>query len=100
MGVLGYEFFYFEHCTMLGKFCWCDTFFVCLFVVFTLGNNALGQCGRSIIEGEVYEGSRIIHTIERTDVVKVVCGYDHTLMLTADGKVFSCGLGTDGQTGV
>lgn len=71
----------------------------CYFVVFTLGNNALGQCGRAILQGETYSGSRTIHTIDREDIVKVVCGHDHTLMLTNDGKVFSCGLGTDGQTG-
>ncbi|XP_067933148.1 RCC1-like G exchanging factor-like protein [Watersipora subatra] len=68
--------------------------------IFTFGNNALGQCGRDIVEGEVYKGSRIVHKIDMTDVVKVVCGYDHTLILTSDGKVWSCGLGTDGQTGL
>jgi hypothetical protein len=29
----------------------------------------------------------------------VVCGADHTLLLTDKGQVYSCGLGTDGQTG-
>lgn len=30
---------------------------------------------------------------------QVVCGQDHTLILTEDGRVYSCGLGVDGQTG-
>lgn len=67
--------------------------------VYTLGNNAMGQCGRAIVEGETYKASRVTHVIERTDIVKVVCGHDHTLMLTNDGKVLGCGLGADGQTG-
>jgi len=32
--------------------------------------------------------------------VQVVCGQDHTLFLTEDGQVYSCGLGADGQTGM
>lgn len=70
-----------------------------LLTVFTIGNNAFGQCGRPIIDGESYHGSRTVHTIERSDIVKVVCGHDHTLLLTNEGRVLSCGLGTDGQTG-
>ncbi len=31
---------------------------------------------------------------------QVVCGQDHSLVLTAEGEVFSAGLGTDGQTGL
>lgn len=30
---------------------------------------------------------------------QVCCGLDHTLVLTTDGNVYSCGLGADGQTG-
>jgi len=70
-----------------------------LYLVFTLGNNVFGQCGRTVVEGEKYGGSRVIHTVERDDIIKAVCGYDHTLLLSADGSVYSCGLGTDGQTG-
>lgn len=28
-----------------------------------------------------------------------MCGLDHTLLLTHDGDVWSCGWGADGQTG-
>lgn len=80
------------------KSCSCRSILVSI-TVFTFGNNAYGQCGRSVIDGEVYNASRTIHKIERNDVVKVVCGHDNTLILTDTGTVYSCGLGTDGQTG-
>ena len=31
--------------------------------------------------------------------LQIACGLDHTLLLSTDGKVFSCGWGADGQTG-
>ena len=68
-------------------------------IVYTLGNNAFGQCGRDVIPDEKYRASRLVHTIHSDDVIKVVCGHDHTLLLTNSGKVYSSGLGTDGQTG-
>ncbi|XP_073336032.1 RCC1-like G exchanging factor-like protein isoform X2 [Pagrus major] len=70
--------------------------------VFSMGNNAYGQCGRRIVEDEVYSGSHIIHRIQGFDsrVVQVSCGQDHSLFLTETGKVFSCGWGADGQTGL
>ncbi|EDW65030.2 RCC1-like G exchanging factor-like protein [Drosophila virilis] len=74
--------------------------------VFTMGHNAYGQCGRSIIEDEVYTGSSLIHRIAQTDIcgaedeiVAVECGQDHTMLLTKLGRVYSCGWGADGQTG-
>ncbi|KAK2828412.1 hypothetical protein Q5P01_019446 [Channa striata] len=70
--------------------------------VFSLGNNAYGQCGRRIVEDEVYSGSHIVHKIEgfSSKVVQVACGQDHSLFLTETGKVFACGWGADGQTGL
>lgn len=69
--------------------------------IFSLGNNAFGQCGRPIVEGEIYENSNKINQIEGIEekVIDVVCGQDHTLFLTDDGSVYSCGWGADGQTG-
>ncbi|XP_069106507.1 RCC1-like G exchanging factor-like protein isoform X2 [Argopecten irradians] len=71
--------------------------------VYSMGNNAYGQCGRRIVEGEIYS-SRQSSQIQRiqdlpTNIVKVVCGQD-TLFLTKTGEVYSCGLGADGQTGL
>ncbi|KAM6911681.1 RCC1-like G exchanging factor-like protein isoform 2-T4 [Lycodopsis pacificus] len=70
--------------------------------VFSMGNNAYGQCGRRIVEDEVYSGSHIIHKMDGFDsrVTQVACGQDHSLFLTETGKVFSCGWGADGQTGL
>ncbi|XP_022685675.1 RCC1-like G exchanging factor-like protein [Varroa jacobsoni] len=71
--------------------------------VYTLGNNSLGQCGRPIIENESYFGRDLLHRVEGdglNNVVKTVCGLDHTFFLTASGKVFACGWGADGQTGL
>ncbi|XP_035998657.1 RCC1-like G exchanging factor-like protein isoform X1 [Fundulus heteroclitus] len=70
--------------------------------VFSMGNNAYGQCGRRIVDEEVYSGSHVIHRIEGfgSRLVQVACGQDHSLFLTDTGKVFSCGWGADGQTGL
>lgn len=75
-------------------------------ILYTLGNNAFGQCGRTIVEGEQYAASQLIHRIDGnalSDGAKVsdmVCGQDHTLVLLDDGKVLACGWGADGQTGL
>lgn len=69
--------------------------------VFSLGNNAYGQCGRKVVEDEVYRESRRVHRMQDFDgrVVQVACGQDHSLFLTDRGEVYSCGWGADGQTG-
>uniref|UniRef100_A0A8C1YV35 RCC1 like n=1 Tax=Cyprinus carpio TaxID=7962 RepID=A0A8C1YV35_CYPCA len=70
--------------------------------VFSMGNNAYGQCGRKIVEDEVYSGSHGVHKIEGFDsgVKQVACGQDHSLFLTDRGSVYACGWGADGQTGL
>lgn len=71
--------------------------------VFTLGNNAYGQCGRKINVNEEYKGSMVSHNIMRLGkekIVSVCCGQDHTLFVTEGGKVYACGWGADGQTGL
>ncbi|XP_064652594.1 RCC1-like G exchanging factor-like protein isoform X3 [Lineus longissimus] len=74
---------------------------------FSLGNNSCGQCGRTVVEGEEFSGSQIINkvpvpgNVEQISIpLQVVCGNEHTLFLTEDGEVYSCGLGADGQTGL
>ncbi|XP_049331879.1 RCC1-like G exchanging factor-like protein isoform X2 [Astyanax mexicanus] len=70
--------------------------------VFSIGNNVYGQCGRKIVENEVYSGSHLVHKIEgfESRVVQVACGQDHSLFLTETGSVYACGWGADGQTGL
>ncbi|CAG2230749.1 RCC1L [Mytilus edulis] len=70
--------------------------------VFTLGNNAYGQCGRPIVEGEVYGQNPRVNKMKDIpdNIAKIVCGHDHSFLLTTDGEVYSCGLGCDGQTGL
>lgn len=73
--------------------------------VYALGNNAYGQCGRPIIADESYAASGTVHVLDGGAVggeriVDVHCGQDHSLLLTAGGRVFACGWGADGQTGL
>lgn len=76
-------------------------------VLFSLGNNSLGQCGRPIVDDELFQSSQFVHRIESKTIIgdndkvkDIVCGLDHSLILTENGKVFSCGWGADGQTGL
>lgn len=70
--------------------------------VFLLGSNCYGQCGRAINNEEKCNGAFVINCIKDLDcacVAHVYCGQDHTLFLTSEGGVYSCGWGVDGQTG-
>ncbi|XP_068988938.1 RCC1-like G exchanging factor-like protein [Bombus flavifrons] len=71
--------------------------------VFTLGNNAYGQCGRPIISNENYENSRVVHhipNIKEKKIKAVTAGQDHSILLTESGEVYTFGWGADGQTGL
>ncbi|XP_071479604.1 RCC1-like G exchanging factor-like protein [Diadema antillarum] len=70
--------------------------------VFSLGNNAHGQCGRPVIENEDYSSNKVVHNIKGIEgkVTQIACGHDHSLFLTDAGHVYSCGWGADGQTGL
>jgi alpha-tubulin suppressor-like RCC1 family protein len=69
--------------------------------VFTLGNNAYGQCGRPVVANEDFRGSQMINRVKFDHQVKqIACGQDHTVFLTDSGQVYTCGLSADGQTGV
>jgi RCC1-like G exchanging factor-like protein len=69
-------------------------------VVYSLGNNSYGQCGRPIIEAEKYEGNSVIYKVQVENVKDVVCGQDHSLFINNSGQVYACGWGSDGQTGL
>jgi RCC1-like G exchanging factor-like protein len=74
--------------------------------MFSFGNNAFGQCARQTISDEIYKNNMLIHSFnidlhDRNDrIIDVVCGQDHSLFLTSQGRVYACGLNTDGQLGV
>lgn len=71
--------------------------------VFSLGLNSLGQCGRPINEKEDYFGSRRVWSFDGSlpsDIIAIESGQDHSLFLSKSGKVYSCGWGADGQTGL
>ncbi|KAI1280408.1 putative E3 ubiquitin-protein ligase HERC4 [Halotydeus destructor] len=70
--------------------------------VFTLGNNAFGQCGRPMVHGEIYLGRHNVFEVKNIPepVTDVICGQDHTIFLCKDGSLYSCGWGADGQTGL
>ena len=68
--------------------------------VLSLGNNGYGQCGRGVVESEDYLRNQVVHVMEVDKVKSIVCGQDHSLMVTEAGEVFSCGWGADGQTGL
>ncbi|XP_050669740.1 RCC1-like G exchanging factor-like protein isoform X1 [Leptidea sinapis] len=71
--------------------------------VYTIGNNAYGQCGRKINPKEEYRGSMVSHNIKtlgRESIIDVCAGQDHSLFITESGKVYACGWGADGQTGL
>ncbi|KAL3289606.1 hypothetical protein HHI36_023018 [Cryptolaemus montrouzieri] len=71
--------------------------------LFAFGNNAYGQCGRPSIQDEDYIKSNYIHFIKNLggkQIIDIECGQDHSLALTEDGSVYSCGWGADGQTGL
>ncbi|KAK9503395.1 hypothetical protein O3M35_009954 [Rhynocoris fuscipes] len=71
--------------------------------VFLIGSNCYGQCGRPIDSEERRDGAFVVNCIKSLDnepIEHVSCGQDHTLFLTCSGKVFACGWGADGQTGL
>eukprot|EP00096_Caligus_rogercresseyi_P012578 TRINITY_DN5311_c0_g1_i1.p1 TRINITY_DN5311_c0_g1~~TRINITY_DN5311_c0_g1_i1.p1 ORF type:complete len:472 (-),score=56.17 TRINITY_DN5311_c0_g1_i1:18-1433(-) len=74
--------------------------------VFSLGNNAYGQCGRPIILEEDYSANKGIHALRREtsfggDVIRhIYTGQDHSLFLSEEGRLYSCGWSADGQTGL
>lgn len=70
--------------------------------VFSLGNNSYGQCGVPA-ELNAKENSILkVHKVEGIgkNIKEVVCGQDHTMLLSSEGKVYSFGWSADGQTGL
>ncbi|KAF6206740.1 hypothetical protein GE061_017976 [Apolygus lucorum] len=71
--------------------------------VFLFGSNSYGQCGRTLDEEDKTSPTCTITQIKNfagEKVAGVSCGQDHTCFVTASGKVYSCGWGAEGQTGL
>lgn len=51
-----------------------------------------------------FSGSSVIHKLQfeegEDQIENIQCGQDHTLVLSKTGRVYSCGWGADGQTGL
>ncbi|KAK7084561.1 Williams-Beuren syndrome chromosome region 16 protein [Halocaridina rubra] len=70
--------------------------------VWTVGNNAYGQCGRPVITSEDYSKGGVYHRLQELSglqIHQIECGQDTSFFLSKDGVVYSCGWGADGQTG-
>lgn len=69
--------------------------------IFAIGSNAHGQCGRPVIENEDYSSTNIVKCVHGIEGVPVqaVCGYDHSIIVSREGNVYTFGNGTDGQLG-
>ena len=69
---------------------------------FAFGMNTHGQCGLPPSEKEFSQYAAVpvlIPALVGANVVAVACGAGHTGALTADGRVFTWGLGQQGQLG-
>ncbi|CAG2105444.1 unnamed protein product [Medioppia subpectinata] len=71
--------------------------------LYTWGNNRYGQTGREVRIWDKTGLSEIVSSPKLLDfnpvVRKVVCGSDHSLLLTTDGEVYAFGFNSDGQVG-
>jgi alpha-tubulin suppressor-like RCC1 family protein len=73
--------------------------------VYTTGHNVFGQCGYysgaevSVVDCIKQSSFLRIDGLEEK-AVQVACGFDHSLILTEKGTVYSCGWSADGQTGL
>ncbi|KAI8120902.1 putative E3 ubiquitin-protein ligase HERC4 [Lucilia cuprina] len=68
--------------------------------IYCWGNTAHGELGLGGIEEEqILMPRKMNWTPPDASVIQVSCGRWHTLFLTSDGKIFSCGSNDNGQLG-
>ncbi|CAG8456262.1 3231_t:CDS:2 [Acaulospora colombiana] len=65
--------------------------------VFSLGLNSFGQLGHGAISDKYFCDGPVEGLPQ---VYKVVCGFDHTILLTENDNLYSMGWGADGQLGL
>ncbi|XP_049804341.1 probable E3 ubiquitin-protein ligase HERC4 isoform X1 [Schistocerca nitens] len=67
--------------------------------MFCWGNTTHGELGLGGLEEEQILIPRELRFSKATCVKQVACGYNHTLLLTSDGQLYSCGNNDHGQLG-
>jgi len=67
-------------------------------IAYFCGNNGNGQLGTSQFIINAYE-QKFIQIIP-SDINKIACGYDHSVILMKNGDVYSCGKNTYGELGL
>jgi len=66
-------------------------------MVLTWGRGVFGQLGQGTSEN--VRVPTVVAKLMKTHVAQVACGWQHTLALSSNGKVFAWGYGEDGQLG-
>jgi hypothetical protein len=67
--------------------------------VYSCGRNDYGQLGRTVDTTNPSSVPSIIPTLNSFTISAIACGEYHTVFLTNDGKVYSCGRNLYGQLG-
>jgi alpha-tubulin suppressor-like RCC1 family protein len=67
--------------------------------VYSCGSHSGGQLGRTVDEANPQGTPSIISALNLYTISAIACGSSHTLFLTNDGKVYSCGNNASGQLG-
>jgi len=68
--------------------------------VYSCGWNNFGQLGRTVDTTNPSSVPSIIPTLNSFTITAIACGREHTVFLTNDGKVYSCGWNGNGQLGL
>jgi len=68
--------------------------------VYSCGSNSSGQLGRTVDEANPQGTPSIISALNLYTISAIACGSSHTLFLTNDGKVYSCGSHSSGKLGL
>ncbi|XP_050097648.1 probable E3 ubiquitin-protein ligase HERC4 isoform X1 [Anopheles aquasalis] len=67
--------------------------------IYCWGNTAHGELGLGGIEEEQVMVPRKMDWMHAKEIARAACGASHTLLLTNDGKMYSCGNNDHGQLG-
>lgn len=68
-------------------------------ILLSCGNNEVGQLGIGIESEEGRDSPSVIELLRGKQIVDFSVGLDHSVAVSADGKVYSWGFGPDGQLG-